>query len=186
MTNLSQLWDPRQKAAVEYLESNYPVCAVTVAEAGNEVYSGGIDNNIKVWDLRKKEIAYSLTGHADTITSLQVSPDGQALLSNSLDSSVKSWDIRPFAMKDRLTKTYEGVIPSLEKNLYKASWEPQNGQRIAAGCGDGSCLLWDARSGKLLNRLPGHKGAVNDVRISPDAERSSKLQAAYLPMSYSH
>lgn len=95
------VWDPRQKAAMDYIETDMPVTAVSLAEAGNELYSGGIDNVIKVWDLRMKKTTYTLTGHTDTITSLAVSPDSQSLLSNSHDNTVRTWDIRPFAPQDR-------------------------------------------------------------------------------------
>lgn len=146
-----------------------PVTAVAVAEAGNEIYSGGIDNDIRVWDFRKKGVAYSLLGHADTITSLEVSPDSQFLLSNSHDSTVRTWDIRPFAPSDRSVKTYDGAPTGIEKNLLRASWDP-NGKRIAAGSGDRTAVVWDTSTGKLLQKLPGHKGAVNDVRFSPTGE----------------
>lgn len=50
--------------------------------------------------------------------------------------------------------------------MLKASWDPK-GERIAAGSGDQSVAIWESRTGKLLNKLPGHKGTVNDVRFSP-------------------
>jgi len=162
-----QLWDPRQKAAIDFLETSFPVTAVTIAEAGNELYSGGIDNDIKVWDLRKKAVAFTLSGHTDTITSLAVSPDSQTLLSNSHDSTVRTWDIRPFAPKDRQIRTFDGAPTGMEKNLLKASWDVQ-GKRIAAGSGDRTVVVWDAGSGRLMHKLPGHKGAVNDVRFAPN------------------
>jgi Prp8 binding protein len=42
------IWDPRQKESVDYLDASFPVTSVTVSEAGNEVFTGGIDNDIKV------------------------------------------------------------------------------------------------------------------------------------------
>ncbi|RHZ53364.1 uncharacterized protein CDV56_100679 [Aspergillus thermomutatus] len=163
------IWDPRQKDAIEYLETELPITAVALSEAGNEVYSGGIDNTIHVWDLRKKSVVYSMAGHTDTITSLQISPDSQTLLSNSHDSTVRTWDIRPFAPTNRHIRTYDGAPMGLEKNLIRASWDPK-GEKIAAGSGDRSVVVWDFRSGKLLYKLPGHKGTVNDVRFSPNNE----------------
>jgi Prp8 binding protein len=35
------------------------------------VYTGGIDNTIKVWDLRKEEVSFTLEGHGDTITGMR-------------------------------------------------------------------------------------------------------------------
>jgi hypothetical protein len=49
-----------------------------------QVYTGGIENVIKVWDLRKMEVAMQLKGHSDTVTGLRVSPDGTHLLSNAM------------------------------------------------------------------------------------------------------
>ncbi|KAF2115087.1 cell cycle control protein-like protein cwf17 [Lophiotrema nucula] len=160
------IWDPRTKDAVAFIGTDFPITAMTLAEAGNELFTGGIDNDIKVWDLRKQAVTYSLLGHTDTVTSLQISPDTQTLLSNAHDSTVRTWDIRPFAPADRRIRTYDGAPSGQEKNLYKASWDSK-GERIAAGSGDQSVAIWEVRTGKLLNKLPGHRGAVNDVRFSP-------------------
>lgn len=163
------IWDPRQKDALDFLETEFPITAVALAEAGNEIYSGGIDNDIKVWDIRKKAVVYTMIGHTDTVSSLQVSPDSQTLLSNSHDSTVRTWDIRPFAPTDRNIKTYDGASIGLESNLVRASWNP-SGEKIAAGSGDRTVVVWDVKSGKLLYKLPGHAGVVNDVRFSPTEE----------------
>lgn len=163
------IWDPRQKAAVDYLETEYPVTAVALAEAGHEIYSGGVDNGIRVWDARKMQVSYTMEGHTDLVTSLEVSPDGQYLLSNSQDSTVRTWDVRPFAPKDRAISLFDGAPAGFEKTLIRASWSP-NGDKICAGAGDRTVVVWDTRTGRLLYKLPGHKGAVNDVRFSPSED----------------
>ena len=33
-----------------------------------QVVSGGLDNDIKIWDLRKAELETTVKGHTDTIT----------------------------------------------------------------------------------------------------------------------
>lgn len=176
------IWDPRQKAAVDYIETDYPVTAVALAEAGNEIYSGGIDNDVRVWDARKLEVIYTMKGHQDTITSLEVSPDSQSLLSNSHDSTVRTWDIRPFAPENRAMNTFDGAPAGFEKNLIRASWSPK-GNRICAGAGDRTVVVWDVRSGKLLYKLPGHKGTVNDARFSPTDEPISKSPTVIQPVT---
>ena len=160
------IWDSRQKQAVDHIQTDYPVCAIATSENGSELYSGGIDNDIKVWDLRQKQVLHTLQGHTDTVTSLEVSPDSQFLLSNSHDSSVKLWDVRPFAPGDRRIKSFSGAPVGLEKNLIKASWSPK-GDKIAVGSGDGSAVIWDVQTTKVLYKLPGHRGTVNDVRFAP-------------------
>lgn len=159
-----------------FIPTEFPITAIALSEAGNELFTGAIDNDVKVWDLRKRAVTYALLGHTDTITSLQLSPDNTQLLSNAHDSTVRTWDVRPFAPADRHILTYDGAPTGQERNLLKASWDAK-GNKIAAGSGDGSVAIWEARSGKLLNKLPGHRGAVNDVRFNPHDENIRKFQS---------
>lgn len=167
------IWDPRTKTAVDFIQTEFPVTAVALAEAGNELYSGGIDNDIKVWDMRRKAVVYSMLGHTDTISSLRISPDSQILLSNSMDSTVRTWDIRPFAPTERHIRTFDGAPAGLEKNLIKASWG-SDGKKVAAGAGDGTVVVWNSETGKLMYKLPGHKGTVNCAELSPSSDPISK------------
>ncbi|KAK4460761.1 Pre-mRNA-splicing factor cwf17 [Cladorrhinum samala] len=162
------IWDPRTKEAVDYIETEFPITAVAMSEAGNEIYSGGIDNDIKVWDIRKKQVVHSMLGHQDTITTLRVSPDGQQLLSYAMDSTARTWDIRPFAPAERHIRTFDGAPMGIEKNLIRGSWDSE-GKKIAVGAGDGTAVVWESGSGKLLYKLPGHKGTVNSVDFAPGA-----------------
>lgn len=163
------IWDPRTKNAADYIETPFPITAVAVSEAGNEIYTGGIDNDIKVWDIRKKSIVYSMLGHQDTITTLRVSPDGQSLLSYAMDSTARTWDIRPFAPAERAIRTFDGAPIGLEKNLIQGSWDA-TGKKIAVGAGDGTVVIWSSDNGKLLYKLPGHKGTVNVAEFSPSGD----------------
>lgn len=163
------IWDPRTKNAVDYIETQFPITAVAVSEAGNEIFSGGIDNDIKVWDIRKKGVVYSMLGHQDTITTLRVSPDSQSLLSYSMDSTVRTWDVRPFAPAERAIRTFDGAPIGIEKNLIKGSWDV-DGKKVAVGAGDGTVVIWSSDNGKLLYKLPGHKGTVNVAEFSPSGD----------------
>lgn len=163
------IWDPRTKNAADYIETQFPITAVAISEAGNEIYAGGIDNDIKVWDIRKKGVVYSMLGHQDTITSLRVSPDSQSLLSYSMDSTARTWDIRPFAPTERAIRTFDGAPVGIEKNLIKGSWD-KGGKKIAVGAGDGTMVIWSSDTGKLLYKLPGHKGTVNVAEFAPSGD----------------
>jgi len=54
-----------------------------------QVYTAGIENVVKVWDLRKEEVTMTLTGHNDTITGMALSPDGTHLLTNAMDNTLR-------------------------------------------------------------------------------------------------
>ncbi|KAL9133131.1 MAG: hypothetical protein Q9175_005691 [Cornicularia normoerica] len=163
------IWDPRVKRAVDFIETDFPITSVAVAEAGNEIYTGGIDCDILAYDIRKKAVAYRMPGHTDTVTSLSISPDSQSLLSYSHDGLARTWDIRPFAPVERSLKSFVGALVGVERNLVRACWDGK-GERVGVGSGDGSVCVWEARTGKLVNKLPGHRGTVNDVRFAPGNE----------------
>ncbi len=66
-----------------------------------QVFSGGLDNHIKVWELRKGAVSYAMKGHADTVTGMQLSPDGKHLLTNAMDNTLRVWDVQAYAPQDR-------------------------------------------------------------------------------------
>lgn len=77
-------------------------------------------------------------------------------------------------------RTYDGAPTGMEKNLFKASWDT-TGKRIAVGSGDRSVAIWETRTSKLLFKLPGHRGAVNDARFSPSDESIGEFSISVAP-----
>lgn len=121
---------------------------------------------MQVWDVRKKEILYTLRGHTDTVTGLRLSADGSYLLSNSMDNSLRIWDVRPYAPVERCVKIFSGHQHNFEKNLLRCAWSP-DGTKITAGSSDRFVYIWDTTSRRIIYKLPGHNGSVNDVKFHP-------------------
>ncbi|GMK57632.1 hypothetical protein CspeluHIS016_0404660 [Cutaneotrichosporon spelunceum] len=150
-------------------ERDCPVTAVEWSHDGNQCFVGGVDNEVKVWDLRTEKMAYSLKGHTDTITSLALSPNGHYLATYSLDSALIIYDVRPFSSDPmRVYRSLTGAPSGFEQTLIRCAWSKHDGgQRIAAGGGDRTVTVWDVQTGKILYKLPGHKGAVTGVDLHP-------------------
>ncbi|KAJ6291445.1 hypothetical protein OIU76_023505 [Salix suchowensis] len=49
----SKLWDLRQKGAIQTFPDKYQITAVSFSDASDKIFTGGIDNDVKVWDIRK-------------------------------------------------------------------------------------------------------------------------------------
>eukprot|EP00270_Netrium_digitus_P011957 TRINITY_DN3833_c0_g1_i1.p1 TRINITY_DN3833_c0_g1~~TRINITY_DN3833_c0_g1_i1.p1 ORF type:complete len:364 (-),score=72.05 TRINITY_DN3833_c0_g1_i1:151-1242(-) len=162
----SKLWDLRQRAAVHTFPDKYQVTAVAFSDAADKVYTGGIDNLIKVWDVRKGEVVMRMAGHMDTVTGMRLSPDGSYLLTNAMDSTLRIWDLRPYAPQNRCVKIFAGHQHSLEKTLLRCDWSP-DGARVTGGSADRMVYVWDTTSRRLLYKLPGHHGSVNEVSFHP-------------------
>ncbi|XP_061389749.1 U5 small nuclear ribonucleoprotein 40 kDa protein [Musca vetustissima] len=160
-----RIWDARKKLAAHTLDAPFQVTAVTFNDTSDQVISGGIDNEVKVWDIRKQQVLHSLKGHTDTITGLSLSPDGSYILSNSMDNTLRIWDIRPYVPGERCVKIFQGHQHNFEKNLLRCAWSP-DGSKISAGSADRYVYVWDTTSRRILYKLPGHNGSVNDVDFS--------------------
>uniref|UniRef100_UPI0035902FA5 U5 small nuclear ribonucleoprotein 40 kDa protein n=1 Tax=Myxine glutinosa TaxID=7769 RepID=UPI0035902FA5 len=162
-----KLFDTRKKEAVHTFQNTYQVLAVTFNDTTDQIVSGGIDNVLKTWDLRQNKLVYTMKGHLDSVTGLSLSPDGSYVLSNAMDNTVRIWDIRPFAPQERCLKIFHGNLHNFEKNLLRCSWST-DGSKIAAGSADRYVYIWDTTLRRILYKLPGHAGSVNEVSFHPD------------------
>jgi len=172
----ARVWDTRVRGSVNVITHKFPVTSVAIVDGGAEnasaqphqVITGGLDNDIRVWDLRKgtSQPLFTLQGHTDTITGLRLSPDGSYVLSNGMDNTVRVWDIRPFAPFQRCVKVLTGAQHNAEKILLRCSWAP-DGSKVAAGSADRFVYIWDTTTRMILYKLPGHNGSVNEIDFHP-------------------
>ncbi|WWC90343.1 uncharacterized protein L201_005276 [Kwoniella dendrophila CBS 6074] len=170
---LARVWDfsidSKDPVAEFDDERDCPITAVEWSKDGNQCFVGGVDNEVKVWDLRSNEIIYTLRGHTDTICSLSLSPSGNYLATYGLDSALIIYDVRPFSSDPmRVYRSLTGAPSGFESTLIKCSWSKHdNGNRIAVGGGDRNVTIWDVDTGKIAYKLPGHKGTVTAVDFHP-------------------
>lgn len=167
-------WDPEDKHPLDSIDIGYPVTALAFSDDGNQLYVGGVDNEIHVYDLTKKQIVYSLRGHLDTITFLSLSPSASYLLSGSLDSTLRIWDVRPFVPEPppghqgspRLHRTLTGASAGFESLLIRGCWS-RDGQSVGWGGGDRTVTIWDVEKSLITYKLPGHRGTCTAVDLHP-------------------
>jgi Prp8 binding protein len=160
--------DLREKEAVFKMTNTnqFQVTAVTFNDTSEKVISGGIDNVLKIWDLRRGEEPTVLVGHTDTVTALALSPEGTYVLSNSMDCTARIWDVRPYAPEQRCLKVFTGHQHNFEKNLMKCAWSPDS-HKITCGSSDRFVYVWEVGSRRIAYKLPGHQGSVNAVDFHP-------------------
>jgi Prp8 binding protein len=168
------IWDLRVRNEVDSISSDYQITSVVLSDDSSQLFTAGIDNEIKCWNLLTGRVEYVLQGHNETVTGLSLSPDGSYLLSNAMDGHLKCWDVRPFVSDTRLVNTYEGHSHDMQQWLLKCSWSP-DARRISCGSSDGFVYVWDVDSRRIQYKLPGHKAAVSAVEFSPQRACNRKL-----------
>lgn len=159
------IWDPREKdEESQCIDTSYPVIGLAT-NGGFEVYSAGVDDIISSWDMRMNEkLSISPQGHTDIITSL--SYNNGRLASHSHDNTVRVWDTKPFvseAASRELLCLYDAPN-GIEQATLKARFST-DGSKIIAGSADRTVAIWTADTGRLLRKIGGHVGCVNDVAM---------------------
>ena len=80
-----RVWEQRSKEEFRVYQTKYPITSVSFSLNGDKVYFGGIDNDIRCYNIAEQKIEDTIQGHQDTISSLEISFDGSYLMSNSFD-----------------------------------------------------------------------------------------------------
>ena len=138
---------------------------------GDQIFSAGIDNEVQCWDMKTRSILYRLQGHQDSITGLSLSPDSFRLMSTSMDNSCRIWDVKPYSsIPDRLLCCFGGAPHGRDKNLIKPAWNC-DASMVSCGSGDGSVVVWSPDDGRIMHKLPGHRGTVNQCDFHPTEPR---------------
>lgn len=160
------LWDFRCRKSVGAFPTDYQVTAVEFSDDSTQIFTAGIDDVIRCWDINKGKELYQLAGHKDAVTGISLSPDGSYLLSNAMDSTLRVWDVRPYVSNTRQVSVCEGLQHDFQQLLLKASWS-SCGKYISGGSADTFAYVWDAATSRCLYKLPGHKAAVSEVSFHP-------------------
>jgi glucose repression regulatory protein TUP1 len=137
---------------------------------GKLIATGSEDRKIRIWDIANKRVRHTLEGHMNEIYSLAFSPDGKFLYSGSGDQTARVWDIESGTPK--FTLTIEDTVLSasgapVDAGVTSIALSP-SGRLLAAGSLDTLVRLWDTQTGKLVDKLRGHKDSVYSVAFAPD------------------
>jgi WD40 repeat protein len=122
--------------------------------------SGSSDGSIKLWDISSRREVRTLTGHTDSITSIEFSEDRKTVAAGSSDGSLLIWDVRNDDASVQLTR---GPDP-----MWSACLSP-DGSKLAVGTDSGSISMWDIRSKTHVGTFV-HGEPVNVVAVSPDGK----------------
>lgn len=70
------------------------VTAIDLAHNFKFLVTGGMNGEIRVWEIRSRELISHLKEHTSKITKLEIFPDDVHLMSSSRDKSILTWDLK--------------------------------------------------------------------------------------------
>jgi WD40 repeat protein len=127
------------------------VHAAALTADGKTLVTGSNDKSVIVWDAASAKIQRVFQGHLKEVTCVAVRPDGRQIASGSEDGSIRLWPLS--------TSDDHKAVGDATDNLWTVAYSP-DGRTFAAAGADRTIRIYDTNSGKLLNTLKGHKGAV--------------------------
>ncbi|WP_238361054.1 serine/threonine-protein kinase [Iningainema tapete] len=155
----------QQWQCLDTLTENYSgasgVNSIAISPDGNILASGNDDKTIKLWDLKTKELLYTLSGHMQAVRALTFSPDG-ILASASDDKTIKLWNLSTFQEIHTLVGHNSAV-----KSVAFSPNPP--GGLLASGSWDKTVKLWNLDKG-ISFTLSGHQLQVSAVAFSPQGK----------------
>ncbi len=128
------------------------------------IATGSLDQDIKIWSLKKSKndqliftVEHTLTQHTGSIHGLQIASGKQILVSGSYDQTVKQWDLQTGRL---ICSCYD------ETGSINAIAVHEEKEFIASGGGDGMVTLWQLGTDKKLGLLTGNLTSLESLAIS--------------------
>jgi WD40 repeat protein len=143
-------------------ETETDSCAIDMLN--HRVVLGCDDGVIRIFDSRDGTALAAIEAHGSGIKKVAVSPVNGDILSCAYDQRIV-WDASSFTPKVNL----ESHASKWERSF---GWSP-DGNSILAGTFDGTVVIWDAASGRIVREVGGEAGdqgnaCFNEAAAAPD------------------
>jgi WD40 repeat protein len=164
----AHLWDIATGTETNILRGHEgSVNSAIFSPDGTKILTASRDRTARLWDAMRGIETKTLRGHEGEVNSAVFSPDGCRTVTASDDCTVRVWDA--ITGKETNILRHGGRVnravfsPDGRRILTIQSAKSDNEKDAAQ--------LWDAKTGKKIRVLFGHKGLIFDAIFSPDANQ---------------
>ena len=182
-----RIWDVETGKELRKLEGYRWTCySATFSPDGKKVVATDGSDKILIWDADTGEILQTLMGHTDRVHSAAFSRDGKKIVTSSWDNTARIWDAESGQELKKLEGPTTEILGSggrsIAAGIRPAAFSPDGKKVVAATCtrdvpGDNAVLIWDAESGKVLQKLERNmENQIKSIAFSPDGK---KIVVAY-------
>lgn len=159
-----RVWDLHQGRCLRTFPGHpLGVTALALTADGSRLVSAGNDQLVCIWDLTAGHLWKTLRWHTQPVRSIAMTPDGKRLVTTAgEDEKTILWDLETGR---RLRTLGKG------KDAANSVAITPDGRLIIGGLDDGSLIVWDGRSGEILDRKvsqAGSIGAIEQVAVTED------------------
>lgn len=144
----------------EFPSNGGTVWSVSTCPDGKHLAAGLEDGTIRISDITRGNLLFTLAGHTGAVFGLEFFPDSKRLVSVSDDGTMKVWDITA-ADRNKPIRVYDGMAG------VRAVAVDGDGKYLVTGDRAGMVKVWDiAAAGRDPRRTFVHGGTVSAVAFS--------------------
>lgn len=167
-------------------------CTATSRHSLVPFVSGGVDGEVRVWDLQlRREVSEIPSAHAGIVSGLVVMKNGENFLSCGYDGKIRQWKLFPSSLSSLLDKEEEDTLKDGSKNQKQHPCGPLNVWSSSSGCfksidyhwredqfataSDGSVDVWTPERSEPIQSYNPYKlgwgdDSINVIRYNPAEE----------------
>jgi eukaryotic-like serine/threonine-protein kinase len=139
------------------------VTSVAFSPDGSRIAAASVDGAMKVSDALTGREMITITGQTGWVTSVAFSPDGSRIASAVADMKLKGLQMSP----GQKTLLIRGML----KAMVFTAVQDNDTLGAAFALYDGTVNVWEAKTGREMLTIKGHKGALMSAAFSPDGSR---------------
>jgi WD40 repeat protein/serine/threonine protein kinase len=142
-----------------------PILRVDVSADGSRAVTGGVDDEVRVWDVLTGRCLHTLEGHSKGVHSVRITPDGRYAASVGGDNTARFWDLADGRCLRVIRTAGRLAWAALSARTWIAvgmEYTRHNGRAGAA------LVVWDLRSRQVRRRLDRDVHQFVEAELSPD------------------
>ncbi|MFB7502729.1 serine/threonine-protein kinase [Streptomyces broussonetiae] len=142
-----------------------PILRVDVCADGRRAVTGGVDDEVRVWDVLTGRCLHTLEGHSGGVRSVRITPDGRYAASVGGDNTARFWDLD------------DGSCLRAARTAGRLAWaalSPRTGTAVGLeytrrdGRAGAALVVWDLRSRQVRWRFDRDVHQFVEAELSPD------------------
>lgn len=150
-----KVWDLLKGYCINTIIFHSNCNALCFSMDGQTIFSGHVDGNLRLWDIKSGKLLSEVAAHSLAVTSISLSQNGNVVLTSGRDNSHNLFDVRSL----EVTGTLKAAGNTVASNWSRSCISPDD-KHVASGSSDGSVYVWSASKADIVGTLKEHTSSI--------------------------